>query len=292
MNNEIKISAKNDSGEVLQATFAPDRGMNLLSYRKGGLEFIDQTTYPLFEERYAGLGALIGPHFHHRNPKVIPPVKNEALFPHIARLKAKGVAEPFSHGIGRYAPWQVEKVTEDEVVAHLSGTDQWHGVPLKELEGQNFVMRYHAKCLSQGLQIDLSVKSDTESVVGLHTYYAMGSGKAFIQTRVQDHYLAQSTLHPIPSTWNFSADHTLTYPVDQETDFGFHPFPDPTQGKITLQSEDRCVEVHYSCENGENSFQIWHPMGKSFVCIEPLSAKDPRKPKLSVSRLKILISVH
>jgi hypothetical protein len=35
----------------------------------------------------------------------------------------------------------------------------------------------------------------------------------------------------IPSTWNYSGDHTLTYPVDQETDFGFHRFPDPFKGK-------------------------------------------------------------
>lgn len=289
--SEVKITAKDAAGNPLTALYLPEKGMNLISYKKGELEIIDQTTKPLFEERYAGLGALIGPHFHHRNEKVIPPVKNEGLFPHIAPLKAKGVKEYFSHGIGRYAPWKVESVTENSIKAVLSGDDTWNGVPLKDLEGQNFKMTYQAKMLPEGLQIELTVKSDTESVVGLHTYYALSNGRGEIVARVQDHYTEKSEIKPIPSTWNYQPNHTLIYPLNQETDFGFHPFPDPLHGEILLKSENRQVEVQYWCNNEENSFQIWHPQGASFVCIEPLSAKDPRKPKLTASSLKILISI-
>lgn len=287
----VWIHGVSADGTPLAACFSPQKGMNMLSYRKGDREVIDQATLPLFEQRYAGLGALIGPHFHHRNLAVIPPVKQEELFPHIALLKAKGTLEPFSHGVGRYAPWKVEAVGEGEIEAVLMGAYMWNGVPLKELEGQDFIMRYRAKMRPEGLEILLSVKSDTESVVGLHTYYTLGGGKGTVICRVQDHYVDRSEFKPIPSTWNYGVDHTLTYPLDALTDCGFHPFPDPTHGQIELACISHRVRVEYTCENAENSFQIWHPADASFVCIEPLSAKDPRKPKLTVSRLKILISI-
>lgn len=290
MADEVWIQSQSEKGELLKACFLPSKGMNFTSYSKEEREIIDQSTRPLFEERYAGLGAMIGPHFHHR--KVIPTVKEPDLFPHIAKLKAKGVAEPFSHGIGRYAPWQLESVSENEIRAKLSGDDRWNGVALKDLEGQNFKMGYVAKMLPQGLEIQLFVTSETESVVGLHTYYRVDGGLGSVKCRVQNHYVDKSEIKPIPSTWNYSHDHTLTYPLDEEIDFGFHPFPDPLNGSILLESSHHRAKVNYQCFNQENSFQIWHPKDASFVCIEPLSAKDPRKPKLTSSQLKILISIR
>ena len=79
-------------GELLQATYLPEKGMNLISYKMGDIEVIDQSTYPLFEERFAGLGALIGPHFHHSKA---PPLDFDlSLFPHIKQVMAKGEKEP------------------------------------------------------------------------------------------------------------------------------------------------------------------------------------------------------
>lgn len=289
--SEVQLKSTSSDGKPLSVCFLPNKGMNFISYKKGDKEAIDQSTKPLFEERYAGLGAMIGPHFHHRYPGVIPPVKDESLFPHIAKVKAQGSKEPFSHGIGRYAPWRVESRTENSLHAVLSGEDAWNGYLLKELEGQNFMMHYSAELIPEGLVISLSVKSETESVVGLHTYYALSHGKGRVIARVRDTYIDKSEELPIPSSWNYSEDHTLIYPLEQDTDFGFHPFPDPLHGKVTMECETHTLVVQYWCENEENSFQLWHPKGASFVCIEPLSAKDPRKPKLSVSTLKILISI-
>lgn len=160
--NKIQIKAGDYS-----ALFVPSKGMNFVSLKKGEIEALDQSTYSLFEERCAGLGAMIGPHFHHR--KVIPPVPHEERFPHIAGIKAKGGKEPFSHGIGRYAPWAVEVVTDTRIHAVLKGEDEWQGVLLRELEGQDFIMHYTATAKPEGLQIELSVKGETESVIGLET---------------------------------------------------------------------------------------------------------------------------
>jgi hypothetical protein len=243
----------------LVAQFLPEKGMNLVSYRKGSCEIIDQSTRPLFEERFAGLGALIGPHFHHR--KVIPPIKNEALFPHIARVKAKGVKEPFSHGIGRYAPWTVLTKTQESLNARLKGSDAWQGVLLKDLEGQDFVMDYEAQVTDQGLHITLSVQSERPSVVGLHTYYRL-DGKSVVKAGQN------------------------AYPLDRFYDDS-HPFQSP----IALQTETHQVKLTYNCEQ-DSSWQLWHPENASFACMEPLSAKNPKEPVTNASRIKIAIMIE
>src|ERR1700722_3225097 len=140
----ILLKNQSEKGELLEAAFLPGRGMNMISFKKGNIEVIDQSTWDLFEERSAGLGALIGPHFHHRNPSILPKIQDESLFPHIARLKEKGIQEPFSHGIARYAPWNAH-LTDNKIVAKLKGADTWKGVTLSSLEGQNFAMEFQGE---------------------------------------------------------------------------------------------------------------------------------------------------
>lgn len=290
--SKVVIEAEAENGEKLSASFLPNKGMNCISFKKGAIEAIDQSTKNLFEERYAGLGAMIGPHFHHRNPSIIPHIQNESLFPHIALVKAKGSKEPFSHGIGRYAPWTVKSATASSIKAVLKGGDLWNGVALKALEGQDFSMEYEAKISGQGLEIVLSVASDTESVVGLHTYYALPTGTGRVLAKVQNTYNDKGIMKPIPAEWKSEAEnHLLSFDLTQEADYGFHSFPDPLHGSIILETGSYSLQVSYWSDNKENSWQLWHPKGGSFVCIEPLSASDPRKPILSVSRIKIRISI-
>lgn len=284
----VTLKSRHPDGP-LEARFSPAQGMNLLSYKKGDIEAIDQSTRPLFEERYSGLGALIGPHFHHR--KQIPPVPDPSLFPHIALLQSRGVNEPFSHGIGRYAPWTVTALSENSVEATLSGKDEWKGVRLSQLEGQDFIMSYKAALHSEGLAIDFSVASEFDSVIGLHTYYALSQGRNSVVSHVCNHLFDQGNLKPIPSEWNYNKEGLLNFDLENPCDFGFLPFPDSLKASILLKTETHSLRVQYHCENEENSWQLWHPQGASFVCIEPLSAKNPRKPCLTVSRLQILISI-
>ena len=79
----------------------------------------------------------------------------------------------FSHGIGRlYAPGKAV-VTQNKVTAILSGKDTWNGIPLAELEGQNFVMRFQAELLQEGLRLNLfsECQSETDSLIGIKTYF-------------------------------------------------------------------------------------------------------------------------
>ena len=286
----IVLRHQTKQGEHLQATFLPEKGMNLISLKKDDLEVIDQSTQNLFEERYAGLGALIGPHFHHRCAELIAPIKDEQLFPHIARVKAKGIQDPFSHGIARYAPWKAE-ATPMNVKAQLSGKDTWNGVALSTLEGQNFNMCLEAHLQENGLFLNLSIVSDTDSLVGIHYYYALPQGKGRIISEIQSQVGIQGELKPIPSNWQFDSQQRLMFDLKQEADFTFHPYPDPLKGNILLETEEYSLRTRYECICAENCWQLYHPKDASFVCIEPISAQDPRHPNLSVSSLTIHLEI-
>lgn len=286
----IVLEHRTKEGEHLQATFLPDQGMNLSSLKKGNLEIIDQSTRYLFDERYAGLGALIGPHFHHRQPGVIPVIKDEALFPHIARVKAKGIQEPFSHGIARYAPWKAE-ATSNSIKAGLSGKDTWNGVHLSELEGQNFNMTMDVHLKEEGLFLTLSVVSDTASLAGIHYYYALPQGKGRVISHIQNQVVINGELQPIPSDWEFDAQQRLIFDLQKEADFTFYPYPNLLKGHILLETDEYQLHTRYDCPCAENCWQLYHPKGASFVCIEPISSQDPRHPNLTASSLNIHLEI-
>lgn len=277
------------SYDTYQATFLPEQGMNLVSFKKGNLEIIDQSTLPLFEERFAGLGALIGPHFHRRRPEILPKIADESLFPHIARVKAKGVADPFSHGIARYAPWQATAET-NKIKATLSGKDTWNGISLATLEGQNFKMNYQAELNAQGLSINFDIVSDTDSLVGIHYYIHLPKNTGKVLASVHPSYLDQGEKKSIPAEW-LSGEHSLNFSLENEADFTFFPYPNPREGKIVLDADSYKLITTYTSPSQENSWQLYHPKGASFVCMEPLSTQDPKHPNLSVSSLRINLEI-
>jgi len=288
--NTIVLKNETPEGEPLEATFLPGKGMNLISYKKGQTEVIDQSTKQRFDQIYEGLGAMIGPHFHLRKTETIPPIPNETKFPHIAKARELHVTDPFMHGVGRYAPWQA-KETETSIRAQLSGKDEWNGVPLSSLEGQDFKMRYDVDLTPNGLQLDLSVVSETDSIIGIHYFYHLPNGSGTISAKIQDHYIVKNEMKPIPQDWKFAADHQLTFELNQDADFTFHPFPNPLGGQILLDTGSYRLLTTYTSDSQENAWQFYHPKGASFVCIEPVSSQDPRRPNLTVSSIKIALQI-
>jgi len=286
----IVLSTQGENGERLQATFLPDKGMNLISFRWGDIEIIDQSTSSIFEERFAGLGALIGPHFHRRRPDILPKINDESLFPHIARVKEKGGTDPFSHGIARYAPWQA-KTTETTIKALLTGKDLWNGISLATLEGQNFTMHFDVELTSKGLALSLDVVSETDSLAGIHYYYSLPKGSGTVTSNVQPLYIEKGEKKALPSTWNIDSQQRMVFNLDEEADFTFFPFPNPREGKIILNTGDYELQTTYLSNSQENSWQLYHPKGASFVCIEPISSQDPRHPNLTASSIKIKLSL-
>lgn len=281
----VTIKKKQNDGTLLQATFAPMRGMNLVSLKKGDVELIQQSTYPLFEERFAGLGALIGPHFYQRAEiKTFPSLPLD-LFPHFPSMLAQGKKDPFSHGIGRYVPWRYQ-ADETHLQARITSSDQYQGFLLEQLEGKHFVMNFEASCLEDRLKIILRTKSDSESVIGLHYYFAMGKA-ANIKAAISPLCYQEGQKVAVPAPW-LESPSQLNLPVDTPIDTGFVPLLSHGVGHITLATEH--YRLHLTIRplaGSEYSFQVWHPQGSDFVCVEPISAENPRGKTLNEGALEI-----
>lgn len=288
----VTLRSTTADGKPLEAKFVPSMGMNLISYKCNGIEVIDQSTKNLFEERFAGLGAIIGPHFHRRHANILPKIGDKSKFPHIERVEKKGVADPFSHGIGRYAPWKATH-TENSIQAKLSGKDEWNGVPIAQLEGQQFLMDFDAKLTSEGLALKMSVRGDTDSIVGIHYYYRLPNGQGTVRSLAANKYRVEGETMPLPEAWKGSREHSIELKLGKdEFDHGFYPFPDPAKCAIELETSEYTLKTKYKSVCEENSWQLFHPKDASFVCIEPLSAQFPRRPILTVSTLEILLTIE
>ena len=262
--------------------------MNLISYSKGSIEAIDQHTKKDFEERAAGLGCLIGPHFHLQREEWIKPVQNESLFPHILIAKAKGYKDPFSHGIGRYAPWNF-KAGKNTISAHLSGKDTWKGIPLAVLEGADFEMSFEAELTPEGLEISLAVSSERVCLIGLHYYYTLPKGKAIVSSVVKDQYNDMGQFKPMQDKWTKGDKNHLEFDLSEPADYGFLPYANDHSGEMHLKTSEYQMHVHYQGESDEVSCQLYHPKDATFVCIEPMSAKNPRNLSASSSSIKVQI---
>lgn len=205
MEETVVLNYMTEEGIHYQATFLPSHGMNLISYKREDVEVIDQSTKTGFEERSSGLGPLIGPHFHRR--KILPEI-NYSVFPQYFYCKEHGIDDIFSHGVARYVPWNFEKQSNG-IKAKLSGKDLWQQIPLATIEGQNFQMGMDVTLDSHGLKIDLSIVSDSDSLVGIHYYYRLPNGKGIVRTE------------------------KLILPLDHEIDQTYRPSL-PREGHITL----------------------------------------------------------
>jgi len=291
MSRPVTLKNISGTGAPLEATYLPDQGMNLISYKCGGVEVIDQATQNLFDERFAGLGALIGPHFHSR--KEIPHDFDESLFPHIARGKAKGRKEPFSHGIARYVPWKTVE-SDTQIKAKLKGSDLYKGTALSVFEGQDFEMTYEARLLSTGLFIQYKVQSEKPSVIGLHYYYAL-RGEGTVLGEVNPTYRDGAEWKPLPPEWTQGKESHLHFPLPTTADFGFIPEKKTVNDhdyQVILNTDSYSLHLNFNTSSDkEFSYQIFHPEGATYVCIEPISARQPPEPTLTSNTLETKLQI-
>lgn len=250
---------------------------------------IDQATRPLFDERFAGLGALIGPHFYHR--KEIPTNFDLSLFPHVAKVMAQGEKEPFPHGIARYVPWKFV-ASSTQIKGRLYGNDLYKKVPLKVLEGQNFDMTFESRLLTDGLFIEYKVHSKNPSILGLHYCYSL-NGSGSVCGAVQNTYRDQEKWKPLPSNW--TQNNHLHFSLPQKADFGFIPekkSPNDHDYHMNLNTPEYSLHIDYNTvSDTETSFQIFHPKDATYVCVEPLTAHFPPEPTLTCSTLEAKLRI-
>ncbi len=259
--NRIKLTAQNEAGIPLEAIFEPEKGMNLSSFKKGGIEVIHE-----------GQGLLIGPSFGKRP----------------AYLAQEN--DPFVHGMARYASWKAES-NENSLSAVLSGQDLYQDLPLSAWEGQNFKMRFAAHLGPKGLKLELSIVSETDSLTGIEYHYMLPHGKSRVISQVQNSYRQNGVLRPLPKEWGVDAQQRLTLDTGQAADYTFYPYPNPLHGEVLLETPEYRLVSRFFCESQENSWRLWHPTGAPFICIQPFSAQDPLHPNLTVNAIGIELEI-
>ncbi len=264
---KIVLHNQTSDGSALEATFSVTEGLNLVSFKKGDIEFIEQSQ-----------GALIGPHYGNRINGIIP------SFPDIPNTTNQ--SDPFFQGIGRYAPWQVEN-TENTIKASLNGKQEWMGQPLAKLEGQVFTLSFKANLTSSGLKIIYSVVSESDSVVGLDYHFRLPEGRGTVISDVKDYYLENKEPKTVPSSWTYDANRNLSLDLDRNCNYTFYPFRNPLEGRIWLRTSEYDLQMNYRCPCQENSWQVVHHKGTNSVSLGPISAKLPYRPVLTVSSLEV-----
>jgi len=213
------------------------------------------------------------------------------LFTFIPKLMEKKQKEFFSHGIARYVPWKYEG-DESSISATLSGEDKFQGFLLKEIEGKSFELKYHAALTEDGLSIRYSMETEKPSVIGLHYYYALPNKSGSVFSIVAPDYHHPEGWKPIPSSWCLK-EGELAFEVNEDTvaDFGFTTQGDALEGQIELDAGAYKLQINYQASSPEHAWQLYHPKGAAYVCLEPVSAKNPRDATSISSELKVQIKI-
>ena len=138
----------------------------------------------------------------------------------------------------------------------------------------------------EGLHVEYSIVSDSASVLGFHYYYGLPQEKGTVYFQdLATHFRDGEVTKNVPESWKNKEG--LCFDLAHSADYGFYSKVNPLQGKVVLDTGDYKLVISYETQSQENSWQLYHPEGSSFVCIEPLTAHDPHKPILSVSSLKL-----
>jgi galactose mutarotase-like enzyme len=166
------------------------------------------------------------------------------------------------------------------------------GTPLAQLQGQDFRMTMDVDLSPEGLHLNLSVISDFDSLVGIHYYYALPNGKGRVHSDVRPTYRDGDEVKDLPTDWEIDAQNGLSYDLSHAADYGFYPYKNPCGAHIVLDTEAYRLHTEYSTTCQENTWQLYRPAGAEFVCVEPMTAQDPRKPLLSVSSISIDLRIE
>jgi galactose mutarotase-like enzyme len=155
-------------------------------------------------------------------------------------------------------------------------------------------MHLDALLLHDGLLVDYSIEADVPCVIGFHYYYP-STKDSCVEGCVKPFYRTKEGWNGIEKSWYEEKSSKLHFCLDSEADFGFMPLQDPNSSSnlISLKTGKHHLLISYTSSNeDETSWQLFHPKGASYVCLEPLSALNPFNPVLKRNRLQMKLSFY
>jgi hypothetical protein len=242
---------------LIRACISPGLGMSLVAFSVGGASILDESRLRQFLDIRKGLGPLILPHFG------IHPFRPDAdlgSIPHVARLKASGVEDPFQHGVGRYSAWAFGADGE-KVRGTIDGNTRLAGIPLADLEGFGFEAAVTYGLDAEGLKITIDLSGEQPVAGGIHFYYDLVNRQtAFAELSVEEAPAENRKLR-----LDFQQAHNTGYRSRGTRDHGTHRL---TTDRYTL---DTTVLVRGRESRTFDSVILFSPEGQQFACVEPIS---------------------
>ena len=240
--------------------------MSLVAFTVGGVSVLDESRQQQFLDIRKGLGPLIVPHF---GAGPFRPDVGLGSIPHVARLKALGVEDPFQHGVGRYSAWTFEADGE-QVRGTIDGNTRLAGIPLADLEGFGFEAAVTYELDAEGLKITFDLAGEKPVAGGIHFYYDLVNRQTA---------LAELSVEEAPSDdqalrLDFRGAHNKGYHARGTRDSCTHRL---TTDRYTL---DTTVPVRGQASQTFDSVILFSPEGQQFACVEPISYRhDGPNPK-------------
>ena len=241
----------------MRAVISPALGMSLVAFTVGGVSVLDESRQLQFLDIRKGLGPLILPHF---GAAPFRPDADLGSIPHVARLKAIGVDDPFQHGVGRYSAWAIEADGE-KVRGTIDGNTRLAGIPLADLEGFGFEAAVTYELDAEGLKIAFDLAGEKPVAGGIHFYYDLVTRQtARVELSVEEAPADDGVLR-----LDFRGAHNKGYHARGTQEYCTHRL---TTDRYTL---DTTVRVRGPASQTFDSVILFSPEGQQFACIEPLS---------------------
>ena len=107
---------------------------------------------------------------------------------------------------------------------------------------------------------------------------------------VEDKIWRKLDSSPIPKEWDYR-NKQLRLELDQDANVTFHPAFDPLRGHILLETATHSLRLNYEAPNQQNCWHLYRKKNSSWVSVQPLSAKWPSRPSLTVSSISLFIEI-
>lgn len=281
----VYLFEHHEKGDI-EAVVTPELGMALAGFSLRHVPILQKSRRGDFVRGRKGLGPVILPHFNQRAafPELTPAMRE--AFPHLAYLAERRIRDPFQHGVGRYVAWEYEtKVTDAmaQVRGFITGRSLFQGIPLNEITGFDFTAAITYTLADRSLAVRFDLTGTAPVTAGIHYYYALPPGASHVAMTVENLGLGDDD-----SLFEFSSHQRdgkfYRLPLDRPVDTLFAPVAEEKgMARFSLVTPayrlDTRVLVEGPPETAFGSVVVFHPEGTDFVCVEPLSEKNPLEPK-------------
>jgi len=171
------------------------------------------------------------------------------------------------------ASWEVEKSEEE----NLTAKHRYEG----EGEEQIYQMEGRISWDKEVLVSTLSIVSDTDSLIGPGYCFPLPDGRGRLEGVIKREGFCEGKT----VTLSEHSGKPVEIDLSHSCSLAVLPYLKPTEGKLLLETKNYQMEILYRSNCEEVSCLIYRPEKGDWICISPVSSKNPWKTNLTVSHV-------